>query len=614
MPTTNISKEVRYLNKNFVDFRNALINHAKVYFPDTFNDFNESSIGMMFIEMCSYVGDVLSYYTDTALKESLLLYADDIDNVIYLAQDRGYKYKTTVPAVTNIDVFQLIPAIGSNGENIDFNYALRINENMVIASETFPSVEFRTTEPVDFSVYDSKDFTANVFSVDSGGNPTMYLIKKSVPAVAGIITTQKFSISNTQQFLKLTLSYDDVIEILDVYDDNGNRWHEVEYLAQDTVLYDEENNDKYNDQLYIGTSSLMPSRILKMKRVSKRFTTKRNTNGYLELNFGSGKESLPDQILIPTPQTIQYNNTFSTSVDIANSYLNTRTYGAVPFAGTTLTVRFTRGGGIQSNVPQGDLTNIRSINIKNNIDDYITPEAKNLFATVRTSVAVSNPDAATGGKGAETIDEIRQNAISYFSAQDRAVTQNDYLIRTLSMPAKYGNVSKAYVEKDASNFSINIYTLGYDYHYKLIKLNDTIKQNLITYISHYRDLTTGINIKDAYIINIGVKFSIITISKYNKNEILLKCIQEIIKFFNIDKWQIGQPIILRDLYEVLDSIEGVRTVSNIEIINKYDPEQGYSNNYYDIPSATSNGIIYTSADPSIWELKFPSIDIEGMSQ
>ena len=196
----------------------------------------------------------------------------------------------------------------------------------------------------------------------------------------------------------------------------------------------------------------------------------------------------------------------------------------------------------------------------------------------------------------------------------KIVIGEDYLVRTLSMPSKYGSVAKAYVEKDAANFAINIYTLAYDSQYHLSNLNDATQQNLITYLSNYRDLTTGINLKNAFIINIGVNFSIITLSKYNKNEVLLNCINAIQTFFSIDNWQIGQSIILRELYEVLDKIEGVRTVSNIDIYNKFDPNAGYSNNFYHIPAATVDGIIYTSQDPSIFELKYPNIDIQGLAK
>ena len=614
MPTTDVSKEVRYLNKDFVSFRNALINHAKVYFPDSYNDFNEASLGMMFMEMSSYVGDVLSYYIDSNLKESFLAYAEETNNIIYLAQSLGYKYKTTVPATTTLDIYQLMPAMSASGQDIDFRFALKIDSGIIVQSDTFPNVRFRTTEPVDFTIYDSGDFLATIYQVDALGNPIFYLVKKTVPAVAGTINTQTFNISTVQQFLTLEIPYSDIIEVLDVYDDNGNQWYEVDYLAQDTILFDEENGGLYNTELFTGTGSLAPQNILKMKRVAKRFTTRRNIVGNIELNFGAGTSAYPDQILIPTPQTVQYNNTFATTTDIASSYLNTRTYGAIPLAGSTLTVRFTRGGGIESNVPQNDLTNIKSINIKNNFTDYITSDDINMFTQIQQSVAVSNPDAATGGRGTETKEEIRQNAMAFFAAQDRTVTGNDYLVRTLSMPSKYGSVAKAYVEKDAANFAINIYTLAYDSQYHLSNLNDATQQNLITYLSNYRDLTTGINLKNAFIINIGVNFSIITLSKYNKNEVLLNCINAIQTFFSIDNWQIGQSIILRELYEVLDKIEGVRTVSNIDIYNKFDPNAGYSNNFYHIPAATVDGIIYTSQDPSIFELKYPNIDIQGLAK
>jgi len=548
------------------------------------------------------------------LKESFLNYAEETNNIIYLSQAFGYKYKTTVPATTTLDIYQLIPSIGTGGSEIDFRFALKVDENMIVGSQNFPSVQFRTTQPVDFSIYDTGDFLATVYEVNPSNEPVMYLIKKTVPCVAGNITTTQFTISETQQFLKLTLPYDDIIEILDVYDDNGNKWYEVDYLAQDTILFDEENSDRYNNQLYQGTGSLMPQRILKIKRVSKRYITRRNTDGLVELQFGAGTSAYPDQILIPTPNTVKYNNNFSNFTDMANDYLNTRTYGAVPLAGTSLTVRFTRGGGIESNVPQSDLTIIKNVVFKNRTDDFITESDKQMFITIQRSLAVTNPEPATGGRGAESIEEIRQNAMSYFSAQDRTITSKDYLVRTLSMPAKYGNICKAYVEKDSDNFAVNIYTLGYDAQNKLILLNDAIKQNLVSFLSNYRDLTTGINIKDAFIINIGVQFTVIALSKYNKNEVLLRCVQAMQDLFNINNWQIGQPIILRELYERLDKVEGVRTVSDIQIINKYNPNEGYSNNYYHIPAATVDGIIYTSADPSIFELKYPNVDIEGIAK
>jgi hypothetical protein len=182
------------------------------------------------------------------------------------------------------------------------------------------------------------------------------------------------------------------------------------------------------------------------------------------------------------------------------------------------------------------------------------------------------------------------------------------------MPVKYGSVTKAFVRKDINNFALDLYVLGYDSNKNLVRLNNTVKQNLSTYLSFYRDLTTAINIKDAYPINIGVNFVITVIQKFNKNDVLLQCVNAVKNFFNIDNWQIGQPIVLNDIYTVISEIDGVKSVLDVEIVNLYKSSDGYNNNYYHIPAATVDGVIYPSTDPSIFEVKFPSKDIYGKAK
>ena len=169
--------------------------------------------------------------------------------------------------------------------------------------------------------------------------------------------------------------------------------------------------------------------------------------------------------------------------------------------------------------------------------------------------------------------------------------------------------------------ALNMYVLGYDGKKKLTNLNQAVKENLRTYLGQYRMITDAINIKNAYIINIGVKFSIMTRPNYNKSEVILRAIEEVKTFFNIDRWQVNQPIILSDLVYRLSLVDGVATVVPpvednkqslpLLITNKYKTANGYSGNLYDIDSATKNGIIYPSVDPSIFELKYPGTDIEG---
>ena len=610
MSSNNMDRKINYINKDFVSLRNALIDYAKTYFPNTYTDFSPASVGMQYIEMVAAVGDVLSYYIDSTLKESMLLYAEERENIIRLANSLGYRYKSAVPAYVVLDVYQLLPSKGVNGSEIDFRFGLNIRENMVVRSTTYPSVYFRTIEPIDFTVYDyNDDFETSVYEYDISQNPVLYLVKKKVRAIAGRITTHEVTFGSASPMQSITLPNTNVIEILDVYDSDNNRWYEVDYLAQDTVFFDELNSSLYNNEF--DSDIQEAPYILKQKRYDKRFIVRTDVNGNTTIQFGSGTSNYPSEVLLPTNATVQYNTEFLSFYDNMQKTLLSNSYGISP-SNTTLRFRYTVGGGFESNVPVNDLTTIDQIQIRNSENDYESPTDKELFRRIRSSVSVTNSEPGIGGRGSETNEEIRQNAIAFFKAQERCITLEDYKARALSMHPKYGNIPKIYVEKDSSSpFTINMYVLGYDKDKKLTNLNNTIKNNLIMYLQNYRDIGTGINIKDAFVINIGVKFSIIQFSKYNKNEVLYKCILELQKFFEIDKWQIGQPIILRDIYELLESVEGVRTVESLEIINKYDSNNGYSGNYYHIGAATRNGVIFTSADPSIFELKFPNKDIEG---
>ena len=168
------------------------------------------------------------------------------------------------------------------------------------------------------------------------------------------------------------------------------------------------------------------------------------------------------------------------------------------------------------------------------------------------------------------------------------------------------------VEKRIPNsLAMNMYVLGYNASNQLTELNQAVKENLKNYLNYYRILTDAVNIKDAFIINIGINFEITVLPNYNSNEVLLKCVNELKNYFSIDKWQINQPIIKSAITNIIGNIQGVQTVVGSEITNLYKSENGYSGNVYDLTPATKNGIIYPSLDPSIFEVKFPNQDIRG---
>ena len=651
MARTSIKKDtvksVNYLNKDFNDFKGNLIEFAKQYFPDTYNDFNEASPGMMFVEMAAYVGDVLSYYIDAQFRESLLAYAEEKKNVYNIAQSFGYKPKTTSAAEVVLDVFQTVPAL--NGKP-DYRYALTVDGGTQINAAS-NNTTFRTLEDVNFkfsSSYDKREVT--IFETDDN-EPTKFLLKKKINAKSGEIQTEYFDFASAEKYSQLKLNNPNVIEIISVTDSDGNKWYEVDSLARDTVFEEMENNST-NDPSSVGDREVA-AYILKLKKVSRRFTTYINDKDETILRFGAGISDNPDEEIIPNPtnvgSSLPGSPTYLTTAFDPSNFLKTSTFGLAP-ANTTLTIEYSYGGGVDDNVNTGDVNELGPISFtisENGLSTSLVQESKD-------SVSFTNPKPATGGSSGETTRETRENALAYFQAQSRAVTKDDYIVRAYSLPPKYGTVAKVHMSQDEqlskvgmletlereitesdvgtslkdlqvnnipNPLAMNMYTLGFDGNKKLAPLSQTSKRNLKTYLSQYRLVTDAINIKDAYVINIGVSFAILTKVGFNKQEVLLRCVSAVQDFFDIDRWQIGQPLVLADLVYELALVDGVATVVNptennsknlpIVIENKYQATQGYSGNFFDIDSSLRGGILYPALDPSIFEVKFPNTDIKG---
>ena len=666
----NRGKDIKYLNKDFAQFRGNLIEFAKTYFPATYSDFNESSPGMMFIEMASYIGDSLSYYVDDTLKESLMVHADDIENVIALSQYLGYKPKVTSPAVTTLSVYQLVPSTGTGTNNTyDETYLLKIKEGMILESSN--GVSFITKDVVDFS--DSTDREITIYSTDTTtGETSFYLVKKLVKAISAEVVTQEFTFGSYEAFRTIDLSDTNIIDIYDVRDSNGNKWYEVPYLAQELVFTDYPNTAANDPDLYQFKSSV--PYVLNTLKTSRRFVRKVNGDSTTTLQFGSGDPSSSDETIIPSFKNVGLGlpNSISKleeSFDPTN-FLKTKTYGSSP-SNTTITVKYLVGGGVESNVKKGTITQIRAVEYEEDTTLF-TPQQLSLYNSTKRSIAVDNEVPATGGKGGDTIEEIRQNALANFGSQNRAVTAKDYQVRALSMPTKYGSVAKAYATADGtldnnspssilsspkalqeftdlvmsfvekpdneepdrrsvqqeiqkyligktSNdneknnpFAINLYLLGYDSDNKLSVLNRAIKENLKTYLSEYKILTDGVNINDGFIINIGIEFEIIVFNNYNKSEVIADCIQELKDYFNIDNWTFNNTINLSELELIVANVEGVSSVPMLKIVNKCGGQ--YSPNSYNIEKAIKDKILYPSLDPSVFEVKFPNADIKGRAR
>ena len=623
-----LKKDIRYLGRDFNSLKSNLIDFAKTYFPNTYQDFNEAAPGMMFLEMAAYVGDVLSYYTDVTLQESLITHATERQNIINIAQSMGYIPRNKIAAVVKLNVFQLVPSV-DDGFGImvpDWRYALAIDEGMAVSSTSTTNL-FRTTEYIDFKFSSSLDPTeVTPFEInDVTGEVEFWLLKKSVNAVSGNVTSRSFPIGELVPYRKILLEEPNLIEVLYAMDNDGNKWYNVPYLAQDTIFESVPNiprNDKFLSEDRGGTPYL-----LKLRRIPRRFTTRQVADGLFEMQFGSGVSNFNEEFLIPNPDLVgsALNNItsgFSNELNPAN-FLYTKSYGIAP-SNTNITFYYSVGGGSGDNVASDNINKIRT---KNVIVDETGLDSV-LYQRVVNSLAVTNPEPASGGKNADDLEEIRQNAIAQFASQNRAVTKEDYIIRAYSLPSKFGSISKAYVVKDTelsynmtsannflqNQFGLSFYVLGYDRNNKLTRVNNATKENLKTYLDQYRMLTDAITIKDGYIINIGIEFEIVTRPNQNGNQVILKCIQKLKEYFDVKKWQINQPVVVSNLYTELDKIDGVQTVVNIKINNLHDESLGYSKYVYDIDAATKDGILFPSLDPSMFEIKYPDNDIIGKSR
>ena len=618
----NTSKDIKYLGRDFDTIKSGLMEFAKTYYPNTYNDFNEASPGMMFVEMAAYVGDVLNYYVDSQLKESLLLSATEKRSVMAIAAALGYKPRLSVPSTVDIDVYQLLPASGSGASVVpDLSYALQIEAGM--RARNTSGVEFLIPNKINFlvnNIFEPTDIS--VYSIDNSGAPNYYLAKKTVQAISATPKTTEVSVGSVTKFFKFQVTDDNLIAIQSIVDSDGHEWYEVPYLAQDTI-FEQVQNTAFNDPDAAVYSQETPY-LLKLKRVPRRFVTRITESG-IEVQFGSGVSSSPDEELLATPENIGL--TLPTGKDDIDASIDptspvfTAAYGIAP-SNTTLTVTYLVGGGITANVPSNTITEVVGIDTS---ATRLPVSTGTLNATILNSIVVNNPIGATGGRFEETLDEVRQNALAQFTSQNRAVTREDYIIRAYALPNRYGSVAKVHISPDeqanlatsevsdkvSNPLAMNMYMLGYDSNKNLTTVNRAVKENLKTYLSQYRMLTDSINFRDAYIINIGIDFDIIPLPNTNANEVLLNAINAMKVMFDIDKWQINQPIVYSDMFNTLLAVKGVQTVTKIIVKNLNEELDGYSNIVYDIVGATRNGIIYPSLDPAIFEVKYPNADIKG---
>ena len=632
-------KQVKYLSKDFSDFKKNLVEFTKFYFADTYQDFSDASPGSVFIDMASYIGDVLSYYTDHSFKENLLAHAEERENVVSLAQGFGYKPKSVTPAFCTVTVSALVPADVDG--NLETRYLPRFLPGSYFSANTEADAgNFITQTVCDFGSAINRE--VRPFALDGTTEvPSSYVVSKKVKTISATEKSFKVSVASPTKFKKIPLPDLNVVDIKSVVDQEGNTWNEVDNLSQDYVF-----QDVIASPAATGSATVVPFYSLKTIKVNRRFVVRLNRDLKTELVFGSGTGDLSDVYENPDYKSVYDQEYAQNMTNVALDTLNFTTgnsFGLAP-ANTILTITYRIAGGVNSNVPSGTITKIGNLATANE-NRLLSTAEQATFDAMLSSVTVTNDQAASGGGSAPTVEQIRQSAMGYINAQSRIVTATDYEKRVLSMPEKYGTIHKAhvikddaitavtnftqeetllvnsldpdddiaYVENNPINTNINLYLLGIDSNQRLMTVNNAVKSNVKHFLKGYKMLTDRINILDAFRVSIGVEYGIMVYKGFSTADVLVRTSDRIRRYFDLDKWQINQPLIKDDLLVEIAKMDGVQTVTKLQIFNKWQQQHGsdYATYSYDIPANTIEGVIYPSADPCIFELRYPQTDIIG---
>ncbi len=604
-------REITYINKDFDGFKAELQQYLQRYFPQTFGDFNETSAGTAFIELTAYVGDVLSFYLDRQFQELFLGTAIEYENVMKLAEMLGYFPRGKVAAVAPTTLSVVVPStidfstdssIPSQGNQlldyVDYRLLPKIKAGTIFLASNKATTPFELTSDVDFSVSADRSFI-------QVSNTEVGIFKANNNVTSGLTKIFTYSVAIPQKFLEIKLPDRDILEIVSVIDSSGNEWHEVDYLARSNTFTGTPNPDLSTSADTNFTIALTP--------VPRRFIKRRTNNGDIKLVFGSGTKTVEDTEFIPIPSDFVLPQTVRGSISgeapaslDPTDLLETKTLGVAP-ENTTLTISYRIGGGLNNNVSTGLISKIfkRTTTFPSSLQSLQSSQN-----SVADSLTVINTEPASGGDNEETLDEIKHNAASFFAAQNRIVTVEDYIVRALTMPASYGSIFRILANKSTNNNTIvQLLVLSRSSDGTLALANSALKNNLVTYLNSFRIANDIVEVLDGTIINIGVDFRITVKQNFNRTIVLSECLLAVQAFMNIKNYTFQTNIVTSDIQNAVHDVEGVKSVIEVVVRNITGPT--YSQTAFNITQNTRKGEIICPAD-SVFEVKYSKLDITGV--
>lgn len=588
---------IDYTSRDFNSIKESLVDYAKRYYPEVYQDFNEASFGSLMLDMVSYVGDVMSYYVDYQANESFLSTAIEKKNVISLSRQMGYKYQQVATASGELTGYVLVPA-NMFGLGPDLSYAPIVRQGSTFSTENGNS--FILTEDMRFDDPANEVVAGRINPTT--GVPSFYAIRCRSKVISGNIEKIRVTVDEYQRFRKVILSEKSIVEIVSVEDSDGNEYFQVENLAQNIVYKSFSNKGEDSDTV---------SEFLRPMSVPRRFVFENDgTNFFLQFGFGSEEELTSNSVADPASISLElYGRDYINDVRLDPSKLmNSDKLGISP-SNTQLIITYRKNTSSNPNASVGSINNLSNIIME--FTDIISLEADKV-SSVRRSLECTNEQNIVGSSTAPSSEEIKQRAISYFATQSRAVTENDYEALTYSMPSKFGSVTRCAVVVDNDSFkrNLNLYVLTSDKSGNLSETSSSLKENLRIWLSHYKMINDTVDIINGKIVNIGIDFEVLADPDYNKSDIFNKCMQVLREKYS-QKLIMGEPFYLTDVYFELNRVTGVIDTRNVRVVDKRGSQ--YSQVEYNISANLSADGRYLACPRNVClEIKFPNVDITGV--
>jgi hypothetical protein len=601
-----VVRQRKYLAKDFDSLRANLLEYARAYYPDRIRDFSESSLGGLFLDFAAYTGDNLSFYLDHQYGELNPETAVEAINVQRQLVAAGVPIVGASPAIVPVTVYVEIPAASVHGviqPQPDALPIVKANSSFTANNGTI----FNLLEDIDFTALRSDgglQAEVKIKEKNAAGIPISYVLAASGLCISGIETTDNFVVGSTfVPFNKISLQNANVSDIISVNDLLGNIYYQVGALTHDVVFQNVLNTAKDNE-LVPDTIKVIPA---PYRFIASTDLTSRRTS----LTFGGGNaESLQDDI-IPDPSSFAisfpYTRTFSRIPVNPQQLLSTTTLG-IAAAGTTYSITYRYGGGLNHNVDVNNIQTPRTLSVF-----FPGNPAPNVAGAVRSSIEVNNKVRAAGGEDAPSADDLKALIPSIKNSQERIVTREDLLARVYTIPSNFGRVFRAAIRSNPNNpLSTQLFIVSRDSNSRLITSPDTLKTNLVKYLNPYRMISDAIDVLDARVVNLSFSFDVLIDPALNRTIVIQNVLTKLQKYFNISNFHIDQPLVMSDLSNLIFQVPGIVSINQLMFnnISGMVNNRQYSNVTYDIGSNTRLGLVFPPVG-GIFEVRFPEVDLIG---